>query len=938
MNDPARQLEELHARLQNVPLADEPTLRRRLEGLQRRLKRGQPVDRGLPRLVADIERAAAVVSRRLDLCRTIEYPPELPVSRERPRLLEALGRHQVVIVCGETGSGKTTQLPKLLLELGCGSRGRIGHTQPRRIAARSVATRLAEELGTEAGHGVGWKVRFTDRVQPESRIKLMTDGILLAEIQSDPELLAYDALIIDEAHERSLNIDFLLGYLKRLLPRRPELKLVITSATIDPERFSRHFDGAPIVSVSGRGYPVEIRYRPLAAEDEDSRDRSQLEALVEAADELAAEGPGDILVFLPGEREIREAAEALRKHHPPGTEILPLYARLSAAEQQRVFAPHPGRRIVLATNVAETSLTVPGIRYVIDTGQARVSRYSWRAKVQRLHIEPIPQDAADQRAGRCGRTGPGICIRLYAEEDYLARPRHADPEILRTNLASVILQMAHLGLGDPADFPFIDPPDPRMIRDGWRLLHELGAADPSHRITDIGHRLAGIPLDPRLSRMLLEAERTGALAEVLVIATGLAVQDPRERPHEQRQAADAAHAEWAVPDSDFLGRLKLWQAWQEASHTLSGNQLRKWCRTHFLSWMRMREWTALHRQIRGLLLERGQRENTTPAEADAIHRALLAGLLDHVGQWDERGYYQGVRQRRFSIHPASALARRHPKWIMAGLLLDTGRLRALEVARIQPQWIEQLATHLLRRSYGEPHWNTRRGQVVARERLSLHGLVIHPGRRIDYGRIDPEASRSLFIRHALVQGEWDTRADCIRANRTLIAEVEDLEARTRRRDLLVDEDTLQRFYEERIPPEIHSGPAFERWYRRLEPEQRRALCLSREQLLARDGDPLIRERFPDMLECAGLRLPLSYHFAPGEADDGVTLRLPLALLPRIEPWRPDWLVPGLLEEKLAALLRGLPKALRRNFVPAPEFARACAESLQPEGPLLPAFG
>ncbi len=937
MNDPQAQLEDLSRRLDEVSLSDLPTLQRRLEGLRRRLRRGQPIDRGLPRLARDIEHSAAQVARRRMRCTRIEYPPELPVSGARETLLGKLAEHQVVIVCGETGSGKTTQLPKLLLELGYGSRGRIGHTQPRRIAARTVATRLAEELGTPIGEGVGWKVRFSDRLRPESRIKLMTDGILLAEIQSDPELREYDALIIDEAHERSLNIDFLLGYLKRLLPRRPKLKLVITSATIDPERFSHHFGEAPIVRVSGRGHPVEIRYRPLAAADEDSRDRSLLEALVEAVDELAAEGPGDVLVFLPGEREIREAAEALRKHHPPQTEILPLYARLSAAEQQRVFAPHGGRRIVLATNVAETSLTVPGIRFVVDSGLARVSRYSWRAKVQRLHIEPIAQDSADQRAGRCGRLGPGICIRLYSEEDYRNRPRHADPEILRTNLASVILQMAHLGLGDPADFPFIDPPDPRLIRDGWRLLHELGAADRKQRITDIGHRLAAIPLDPRLSRMLLEAERLGALTEVLVIATGLAVQDPRERPQEQRQAADAAHAQWAVPDSDFLTRLRLWQDWQEAERQRSGNQLRKWCRQHFLSWLRMREWQALHRQIRGLLLERGHHENSEPAEPDAIHQALLAGLLDHIGQWDERGYYQGVRQRRFTLHPASVLARRHPKWVMAGLLLDTGRLRALEVARIQPVWIERLAGHLLRRSHGEPRWDERRGQVVARERLTLHGLVIHPGRRVDYGRIDPETAHRLFVLHALVRGEWQTRAECIQHNRALIAEVEDLEARRRRRDLLVDEDRLQRFYAERIPAGIHSGPAFERWYRRLAPEARQALCLSREQLLAREQDPLLRQRFPDSLQLDGLRLSLSYHFAPGAEDDGVTLRLPLALLPRIEPWRADWLVPGLLEEKLVALLRGLPKALRRNFVPAPEFARACAESLAAEGPLLPAF-
>jgi ATP-dependent helicase HrpA len=938
VSDFQQALDQISSQIRDCLARDQPGLRRRARSLAKRLEQKKPIDRALPGLKEQVERSVARRQQRLDNRPGVSYPEQLPVSQKREDIAEQLAQHQVIIVCGETGSGKTTQLPKICLELGRGSAGMIGHTQPRRIAARSVATRVAEELKVPLGQGVGFKVRFSDHSHQEGYIKLMTDGILLAEIQSDPDLRQYDTLIIDEAHERSLNIDFLLGYLRQLLPRRPNLKIIITSATIDPERFSKHFNDAPIIMVSGRSFPVEVRYRPLVSEDEDGKDRDRQQALLEAVDELAMEGPGDILVFLPGEREIRETAEALRKHHPPHTEILPLYARLSASEQQQVFKDHPGRRIVLSTNVAETSLTVPGIRYVVDTGVARISRYSWRAKVQRLHIEAISQASANQRSGRCGRVAEGICIRLYSEEDFEGRPLFTDAEILRTNLASVILQMASMGLGNVEAFPFIDPPDTRLIKDGYKLLFELGAVDDRHRITRLGKQLARLPIDPRLGRMLLEGERLGVLSELLVITSSLAVQDPRERPHDKRQAADEAHEPYQDSSSDFIARLNLWRDFQEQSKHLSNNKLRKYCQQRFISYLRMREWLSLYKQLRGQMLEMGFHERAPSDNFDSVHQAILTGLLDQVGFREEDGGYLGARNRHFRIFPASGLAKKGPKWIMAAQLLDTARLYALEVAAIRPEWVERYAAHLIKRQYFEPHWQKRHAQVGAYERVTLYGLVLQAKRRINFGPIDPVQSREIFIRHALVQGEYHSQAACIEQNRQLIEDIEDLEARSRRRDILIDEDTLFDFYDQRLPDRIHNGPAFERWYREQQKKGREPLALNREDLVQRETSEISSARFPDHLQIGQVRLPLSYHFEPGHEADGVTLHVPIGLLRQIETQRCDWLVPGLLEEKLTALIRGLPKALRKNYVPAPDFARACASSLPfGEGILLEQF-
>jgi ATP-dependent helicase HrpA len=915
---------------------DRPALERDLARLGKRLTAGKPAERMAAELKRRMEAShAAREARRASLPQP-RFPEDLPVSEHREEIAKLIAENQVVVICGETGSGKTTQLPKICLELGRGVDGLIGHTQPRRIAARSVAARIAEELDTRIGEAVGFKVRFSDHTRPESFVKLMTDGILLAELRADSELRAYDTLIIDEAHERSLNIDFLLGYLQRLLPRRPDLKLVITSATLDPERIAGHFDDAPVYEVPGRTYPVETRYRPVQEEAEDT-DRDLNTAILEAVDELAAEGPGDVLVFLPGEREIREAAEALRKHHPKHTEILPLYARLSASEQNRVFAPHTGRRVVLATNVAETALTVPGIRYVVDSGLARIARYAWRSRVQRLSLEPVSQASANQRAGRCGRLGPGVCIRLYSEEDFELRPAFTDPEILRSNLAAVILQMANLGLGDPERFPFVDPPDTRLIHDGFKLLEELGAVDARHRITDTGRKLARLPVDPRLGAMLLAAGREGALVEVTRIVAFLAIQDPRERPAEKRQAADEAHAQYRETGSDFLGWLRLWDNWRAHQKHLSRAKLRAWCRERFLSFLRMREWQDLHGQLRQSLTELGLKENQQPAEPDALHRSLLAGLVSQVGLKTERGDYLGARNRRFHIHPASGLFRKAPAWIMAAEIAETTKVYARECAGIRPEWLETVAPHLLKHHYFEPHFEERRGTVSAFDRVTLYGLTVNPKRRVNYGRIDPADARRVFIREGLVAGRLRSKAAALTRNRALIREIEDLEARGRRRDLLADEQVLCDFYDGRIPAEVHDGASFERWLRQAERQDPAVLRLTREALLQQETGQVGPDRFPDVLETGGLRLPLSYRFEPGAEDDGVTLTVPLAALNGLDPHSGDWLVPGLLEEKIAALIRSLPKGVRRQFVPAPDFARACVARLgRREGALIPA--
>jgi len=857
----------------------------------------------------------------------LEFPSELPVSAARKQITAALEAHQVVVVCGATGSGKTTQLPKICLASGRGQRGMIGHTQPRRIAARAVAARIADELGPAGTSVVGWKVRFADRTGPDCRVKLMTDGILLAEIRSDPLLSRYDTLIIDEAHERSLNIDFLLGYLKRILPRRPDLKILITSATIEPARFAEHFGGAPVIEVAGTAYPVEVRYRP-ATDPEEGR---VADGVLAAVDELTAPdqpSAGDILVFLPGEREIREAAEALRKHHPPGVEVLPLYGRLSSSEQDRVFSPAGRRRIVLATNVAETSLTVPGIRCVVDSGLARISRYSYRSKIQRLQVEPISRASAWQRRGRCGREAAGTCIRLYDEADHDARPEYTDPEIRRTNLASVILQMETLRLGDIAEFPFLDPPDARFINDGYRLLRELGAVDEARKITSLGRRLARLPVDPRLARMLLAASEQGCLREMLVIASGLSIRDPRERPADHAASADERHAAFRDTRSDFLSLVKLWETWQERRKHDSGSAQRRWCRDNFVSFLRLREWQDVHRQLVSIVHEMGLKENEIAADYAAVHRAVLAGMLSHIGRLDENGEFRGPRNLRFRLFPDSTLAARPPKWVVVAALVETGRVWGRMAAAVQPAWIESTGAHLLRRSWSDPHWQEGRGFVAAREQVTIFGLVLAANRRVDYARVDPGGAREVFLREALAAGRLRTRGHFLAANQRLVDEVHLLEAKLRRRELLAGDEALAAFYAARVPAEICSMAAFERWRRKAEKSRPNLLEMSLDDLLT--GAPLpAAEAYPDSLELGGNRLPLHYHFDPAAEEDGVTVDVPRHLLPLLDEDRLEWLVPGWLEEKVIAMLRALPKAARRRIVPVPDHARQCLARLQP---------
>lgn len=856
----------------------------------------------------------------------IAYPPELPISARRDDLLAAIRDHQVVVVAGETGSGKTTQLPKLCLELG---RERIAHTQPRRLAARTVAQRIADELKVPLGGAVGYAVRFSDRTSAETRIRLVTDGLLLAEIRRDRDLRRYDTIIIDEAHERSLNVDFLLGYVKRLLPRRPELKLIVTSATIDPEQFSRHYGDAPIIEVSGRTYPVEVRYRPVVDPDVPESERDPLEAIGEAVEELQRAGPGDVLVFLSGEREIRDAADHLRGRLPDDVELLPLYARLATGEQQRVFKDHQRRRVVLATNVAETSLTVPGIRYVIDPGTARISRYSARLKVQRLPIERVSQASADQRKGRCGRTSDGICIRLYTEDDYDERPRFTDPEILRTNLASVILQMAALRLGAIEDFPFLDPPDGRQVRDGVLLLQELGALDADQRLTKLGRRLARLPLDPRLGRMVLEADRRGCAHEVVVIAAALSIQDPRERPSERREAADQLHARFADERSDLIGYLNLWRYVHDRQRELSGSAFRRLCRDEHLHFLRIREWQDLVGQLRTAARELDVKMNRAPAEPDDVHVALLAGLLSHLGMRDAaRREYQGARGARFAIFPGSSLAKAQPNWVMAAELVETSRLWGREVARIEPAWVEPLAEHLARRTYSEPRWDRRRGSVVATERVTVYGLPIVAGRTVAYGRIDPVLSRELFIRRALVERDWDTRHAFFAENGRLLEEIDALEQRERRRDLLVGDDALFAFFDARVPDDIVSGTHFDRWWRDARRTTPELLTYTRELLIAPAASVDGRGR-PESWRQGDVELALSYRFEPGSEEDGVTVHVPLKTLPQLRAQGFDWLVPAFREELVTALIRSLPKDLRRPLVPVPEVAAEVVAALKP---------
>ncbi|USE34632.1 ATP-dependent RNA helicase HrpA [Endozoicomonas sp. SCSIO W0465] len=908
--------------------------RYRLRGQLCRLKRDDKA--GLDRVQKKIASSLSLVEQRQASVPEIRYQQALPVIDRKADIANAIRDHQVVVIAGETGSGKTTQLPKICLEAGRGIFGMIAHTQPRRLAARAVANRIAEELGGALGEQVGYQVRFTDHSTENTLIKLMTDGILLAEIQNDRFLNRYDTLIIDEAHERSLNIDFLLGYIKLILPKRPDLKVIITSATIDVERFSRHFDHAPVIEVSGRTYPVETVYRPLEDLELEGRDADQrlqqgILASLEEIDGLERAGKGkrlgDVLVFLSGERDIRETHQFLRDAKLPHTDILPLYARLSAAEQNRIFQEHSGRRVILSTNVAETSLTVPGIRYVIDPGTARISRYSVRSKVQRLPVEAVSQASANQRKGRCGRVAEGICIRLYSEEDFLSRPEFTDPEILRTNLAAVILQMLRMGLGDIAAFPFVDPPDSKAINDGFKLLQELVAVGKDRRITPVGRQLGQLPVDPRLGRMLIEAHNNHALHEVLIIVSALAVQDPRERPQDKQQAADQRHREFYHDDSDFMTYVNLWEAYEEQRQALSQNQLRKYCNKQFLSFMRMREWRDLHRQLTLACKDLQFRLNDSPASYGDVHKSLLSGLLSQLGSKDDEADYMGARNRRFYLFPASTLYKRKPKWVMAAELVETSRLFARTNGRLEPQWIEPLATHLVKRNYFEPHWEKKRAQVVAFEQVTLYGLIVVGRRRINYGLIDPVVAREIFIREALVEGHFDSKGAFQKHNLALIEEVDELEAKSRRRDILVDSETLYHFYDALIPADICNGAGFEKWRKVAERQQPDLLHLSKDYLMQHDAEHVTVNRYPDRFRWDGLELPLSYHFNPGEPDDGVTLTVPVEALRLLPRHRLEWLVPGMLFDKCVALVRSMPKPVRKNFVPVPDFVNGALDSL-----------
>ncbi len=954
-------LREFARSIERAMLSDQHRLRSRLRSMRSRADSGKPYDQALADCVEKLEQSSREREARVASIPSPSFPDDLPIAQKREQIAAAIRDHQVVVVCGETGSGKTTQLPKICLDLGRGAGGMIGHTQPRRIAARTVAKRVSQELGSAIGSTVGFKVRFGDRTSKRSLVKLMTDGILLAETQRDRSLFQYDTLIIDEAHERSLNIDFLLGYLRQLLPRRPDLRLIITSATIDPQRFSNHFAGAdgtpaPVIEVSGRTYPVEVRYRPIESEDDPDEDSPEMQrAIRDAVDEVvkARPGGGDILIFHSGEREIRATAKTLRKHGPRGAEILPLYSRLSVEEQDKVFAAHKGRRIVLATNVAETSLTVPGIHGVIDPGFARISRYSARRKVQGLPIEPVSRASADQRKGRCGRVAPGVCVRLYSKESYDERSEFTDPEILRTNLASVILQMTSLRLGRIEDFPFIEKPDPRMIRDAYETLHEIGAlesADENAGLTEIGRRLARLPVDPRVGRMILAAEDQGVVREMLTIAAALSVQDPRDRPMEVRAEADAAHERFVKPgceESDFMTFLAIWDEYHEQAAKLTHGKLRQWCKANFLSAIRMREWVETRRQLLELCREIGlsiapehqslSRDDSADGDEGAnprhplyapIHRALLTGLLSNIGVLSERHEYAGPRSGRFSLFPGSIVFGETPKWVVCAELVRTTKLYGRTVARVQPRWIEQAADHLVKRTWSEPHWNERTAQVWGYERVTLFGLELVPRRHRHFGPHNPEAARQIFIQKALVDGEFESSARFFRHNLDLLDEVRELQARERRHDLLASLESRFDFYESRLPKWIYTGKQFDEWIRHEQRSDPDVLCMSIEDLLPEGTPDVDAEAFPEEIEIAGATLPLSYEFEPGSSSDGVTANVPVAVLGSLAPERVEWLVPGLLHEKIVAMIRTLPKDQRRHISPASEFARKCEQQIE----------
>lgn len=942
-------IKQLKAQISNCMLRDQFPLRRAIEDLGSSEGSVKPASgkskqgKGKPRkpltaeqIVGRIEKSIALRSQRESVSLSIRYPEILPVSERVDELKKVISENQVTVIAGETGSGKTTQIPKICLELGYGRKARIGHTQPRRLAATSVATRLAEELNVELGSQVGYQVRFKDNSNDQTLIKLMTDGVLLNETRFDRFFNQYDCIIIDEAHERSLNIDFLLGYIRRILPKRPDLKVIITSATIDLERFSKHFNDAPIVEVSGRTYPVDTWYRPLSSSKEDQDDLDLYQAIAQSLEELEqvekTGGPdgqkwprnGDVLVFLPGEREIRETAKELRGRQYRDTEILPLYSRLSSGEQNKIFNPSgSGRRVILATNVAETSLTVPGIRYVIDSGVARISRYSYRSKVQRLPIEAISQASANQRKGRCGRTAPGICIRLFDEQDFIQRPEFTDAEIHRTNLATVILQMLDLRLGEIEKFPFVEAPDSRFIKDGYRLLQELGAVD-RQKLTQVGRQMARLPLDARIARMVIAGHELGSLSEVIIIAGVLGLQDPRERPQDKQQQAAEKHSAFKEETSDFLALINLWNAYEEQRQELSNSQLRKWCQKNFISYMRMREWRDMHRQLHILAKGLELKENKEPASYVSIHKALLIGLLSQIGQLKEKREYQGARQKLFYIGQGTPLARKTPKWVVAAEMMETQKLYARMVAKVEPQWIEEMAGALVKRSYSEPHWERKRGEVVAFERVSLYGLTTTPRRKVSYQKHDPALCREIFIRTALVEGDYDTNAKFFQHNRSLIEEVMALEDKTRRRDILVDDETLYRFYDGLIPEFVTGHITFEKWRKEKGPKGEKglndkALMMSKDYLFNQDKLSLSEDDFPDVMSFGQLKLPLSYAFAPGKEEDGVSLKVPLSALKQVPEDELDWLVPAFLKERCVALIKGLPKQFRRHFVPVPDY-------------------
>ena len=942
-------ISELDSQIENCMSRDRFRLGKSIGKLKRNLEKGKEKSKTdqdkqrnadeLERLQQRITSSVAKAQYRADIKPVLDFPTQLPISERREEIVEAIKNNQVVILAGETGSGKTTQLPKLCIEAGRGVFGTIGHTQPRRLAARAVASRIAEEMKVTLGNEVGYQVRFSDKTTDNTLVKLMTDGILLAETQHDRFLNQYDTIIIDEAHERSLNIDFLLGYLKQILPKRPDLKVIVTSATIDLEKFSRHFNDAPIIEVSGRTFPVEVIYRP--AVDDDSSDDLDLSAQVVAAlDEIqyfelqkrksgTALPPQDVLVFLSGEREIRELSNDLKKLELRDTEILPLYARLSAKDQARIFQSHRGRRLILATNVAETSLTVPGIGYVIDPGFARISRYSYRTKVQRLPIEAVSQASANQRKGRCGRIAEGICIRLYSEADFLSRSEFTDAEIQRTNLASVILQMLNLRLGDIEDFPFIDAPDPRLIRDGFRLLEELDAITKAGQMSDIGRQMSRIPVDPRLGRMLVAAAVEGCLAEMQIIASVLSLQDPRERPAAKRQAADQAHQIYRDSASDFIGFINLWNHINEKRDELSSNQFRRYCRKQFLSWTRINEWRELHRQIHLICKELKYKENSSAAGYDAIHRSILHGYISNIGTLDEENQYLGTRNRRFLPFPTSALFKKKAKWVVATELIETSRLYADTVAKIEPEWIEPIAGQRVKRNYSEPHWEKKRGQVVAFEQVTLYGLVIVAKRKVNFGPQDIETSRSIFIESALVEHQFSSKASFIEHNQKLIDQLEGLEDKSRTRDILVEPEVQFEFYDERIPAEIYDQRGFEKWQKSIHKEQPKLLFMEQETLLKTDATEVDRDQFPDRYEFDNLSLPLSYCFDPGDPMDGVTIKIPVASLRQLPEYQLQWLVPGILREKCIALVKNLPKPIRKNFVPVPDYVDAVLETMWP---------